>query len=1541
MRSRNWWSWSRCCTAAVVTAAWSVGTALAGPVGANSSTPAGPAATPAGGEGAPTSMAVPPPRWEADIPFGKIIAAEPVAGMSSGFGGGIASAAAPGDPCTCDADCQPAADQCQVARCRRTTVGPNLAGTCEEVNAPLDARCDLDGLFCTDDRCDATGTCVAVAPRCAKECVGGTNAGQNCLRDSDCSGGTCQLQANVTCNETDDRCELTDGVGRCCQADDTCTYVTLAACNGVSGKWLRLNDPDDVNETCVCPKYGSGIAPEGTWVTDLGPVRQSPNVCNVGTDLCDDISFCQRRCVGGVDDGEICLVDIDCDSANCVQDTCVPASPARCSDGFLRIGDDYATSNNSAMRLQRFRFRGGVEKPDEVLVFEFYDNASPPVFARAFAIRFLEPGIRDYTIQLDCFPDCDATELETPRDPPFIIPGAGHVVMRSTRTEWSVAPLDPANGHWMTTDAVDAGTNNANSMWVDGNSAVNHLGNGNNILSFELVGEKVNVLGGCCDPGTGVCTDSFQWECRSCSGTGNPCQQFPDCGFNDFCIDVNWFGPKSHNDFVLGAGQLCADEPCAGGACCAGDGSCTFEDGPGNCAGEFLGFGVTCAPNCCDQPATGGDCCEDTAYCSDPSDTTTCNLGNIGANCGTGGTCTLCTGAQTIAIVVPDPLDPAVVVPFSGDSSGAVFTQALGDDCSIAFNDTGWYEQFSIDDDAKVTLDFCCNSPLKSPVWIVINENCPCESARISPDNNVDGIQGGFGVACNNDHCCADGNFSAQFTLPAGTYSWQIYGNPTCTGTVDTCVTNADCLLGATCDTNLGPYKGHITVEGAPPAACCLGDVCDVLNVLKCESLLCRGGSNDLGECDDDTDCPGGICKAGRWLGDADPQPIADCFADPCDTGVCCLGPGNCNTVLNTRVLCEGQDGVYVGGTGCTQFDPPCPVCTFRTNANCKFDTGAFIVPSDRSLAPPLRRADDFRPAGSTISSVCWWPAYFNPFTGGECVQNPPPDDFRVRFFEDDNGLPGIEVGPSGGQTMVPAAKVWRGGNSRVWEYTATLSTPVSVTPGSCYWVEITGFGEGEGCTIYLLESLEGNGYGMADADGVYGPEDVSFFLRTPLVDVADFAYCISTGMASDDDCGPVTAPCCVCGVGCSLMTHTACHTAGGYFYPGEQDCSTVTCSVQPANDNCSGKFQICTGQSNCQVPLDNRCATTDGNVGTCFPITGTGPGNEFIQDLWFEYIPPCNGTMTIDTCSDDTKYDTMIALYAGTSGTCACPSNDNNLITVPRIPPPGTIPLCDDNNGRAEHGDTFCDDIAPDPYGKSRIEFGVAAGTCYLVRVGGDRGSIVLRHGDATLSIDVACQAINSAAVAPFPHNRDKNRYVSFAPNNTGGVAFKVFKGANHIGWVGNPDANGISKVETVQPALRVWTEQVIHVGDCEIHPVQPYGIVATDGSVDAPALIVNTIPLPSGGKFWGDTVGGFDGSSWGPPNNIVNANDFLAALQKFQNLPQAPHVSVVDVQSVSSIDPCLNKLVNIADVFLLLQAFQGNTYPFTTTAASCPACP
>ncbi|MBI4716272.1 MAG: hypothetical protein HY763_00545 [Planctomycetes bacterium] len=252
----------------------------------------------------------------------------------------------------------------------------------------------------------------------------------------------------------------------------------------------------------------------------------------------------------------------------------------------------------------------------------------------------------------------------------------------------------------------------------------------------------------------------------------------------------------------------------------------------------------------------------------------------------------------------------------------------------------------------------------------------------------------------------------------------------------------------------------------------------------------------------------------------------------------------------------------------------------------------------------------------------------------------------------------------------------------------------------------------------------------------------------------------------------------------------------------------------------------------------------------------------------------------------------------------------------------------------------------------------------------------------------DDACEGgpgINPPQPAPSPHDRRKNRYVSFAPNNGAAVKFLVRRiyppPVTDIGWVGPPDGNGISLILPLnqKPPLRVWNEPVIHAGDCEIHPwpesataplvcsisgapcllmcgagqcppgqgeCQPppstWHILATvDNTNFSPPLVVETVPRPCP-KKWGDIVGDFSGGSWTPPNGISSVNDFLAALQCFQVLPTRPHVTVCDVVGAGALgfEACINRSGNIGDVFNLIKAFQGGAYPAYVCSISGHGC-
>ncbi len=266
----------------------------------------------------------------------------------------------------------------------------------------------------------------------------------------------------------------------------------------------------------------------------------------------------------------------------------------------------------------------------------------------------------------------------------------------------------------------------------------------------------------------------------------------------------------------------------------------------------------------------------------------------------------------------------------------------------------------------------------------------------------------------------------------------------------------------------------------------------------------------------------------------------------------------------------------------------------------------------------------------------------------------------------------------------------------------------------------------------------------------------------------------------------------------------------------------------------------------------------------------------------------------------------------------------------------------------------TYTPDVEPYGYAATLI-VEIPEGAAGTYSVGFDPIGSVMSEGNiidliselVPAKFTIAGQGGAPPLAAPPPHDRLKNRYVAFMPNSGASpVAFQVIKVAGPgvtgpVGWVGVPNAHGLAGLSPITPAPRVWTEPVVHVGDCGIIPDAAYEVyaLAEDGLFSTP-LRINTVPRPAP-KHWGDTVGGFDDEGFGPPNGIVNVNDFLAAVRAFQQSPLSPHVSVVDIQSVSASDPCLNRITNIADVLLLIKAFQGEAYPFTTDPGKCPPCP
>ncbi|MDP6158985.1 MAG: hypothetical protein QF534_09100 [Phycisphaerales bacterium] len=133
---------------------------------------------------------------------------------------------------------------------------------------------------------------------------------------------------------------------------------------------------------------------------------------------------------------------------------------------------------------------------------------------------------------------------------------------------------------------------------------------------------------------------------------------------------------------------------------------------------------------------------------------------------------------------------------------------------------------------------------------------------------------------------------------------------------------------------------------------------------------------------------------------------------------------------------------------------------------------------------------------------------------------------------------------------------------------------------------------------------------------------------------------------------------------------------------------------IRPDNDLCSNAEVVTSGSS---YSFTNNGGSTDG-----YPHLDCGnSGNTAYNDIWFEYTPTCDGTVTVDTC-DDTDFDTILAFYEDDG---VCPPNDSEELA------------CNDDSCSVQ----------------SSISADVQAGQTYLIRLGSFSESTT---GTGTLTI-------------------------------------------------------------------------------------------------------------------------------------------------------------------------------------------------------------
>ncbi len=137
-----------------------------------------------------------------------------------------------------------------------------------------------------------------------------------------------------------------------------------------------------------------------------------------------------------------------------------------------------------------------------------------------------------------------------------------------------------------------------------------------------------------------------------------------------------------------------------------------------------------------------------------------------------------------------------------------------------------------------------------------------------------------------------------------------------------------------------------------------------------------------------------------------------------------------------------------------------------------------------------------------------------------------------------------------------------------------------------------------------------------------------------------------------------------------------------------------------------------------CHVATDTRLASTDGpQAGGDCAESGV---ESFQVDVWYEYVAPCSGTMTVQMCQSG-LYDSMLALYGTNESGEACPCPEDNA----------SLLICNDD---------YCGGFGTL---SGLILEDVVEGACFTFRVGGwsrDGTEASTQRGRSELEIGMVC---------------------------------------------------------------------------------------------------------------------------------------------------------------------------------------------------------
>jgi hypothetical protein len=428
-------------------------------------------------------------------------------------------------------------------------------------------------------------------------------------------------------------------------------------------------------------------------------------------------------------------------------------------------------------------------------------------------------------------------------------------------------------------------------------------------------------------------------------------------------------------------------------------------------------------------------------------------------------------------------------------------------------------------------------------------------------------------------------------------------------------------------------------------------------------------------------------------------------------TGGCYFrGPYSCS--IQTAADCLASGGTYIGdGTTCP--DNPVQLCTVN-QGNCQPLDFPRVAGTSFTSSGAFRVADHFytdTSATHNLSQVCWWGAY-TATPAIDCLTVPPATDdhFQITIYARDGttGMPipigaGAVFSQDSATLTVSRRVICDTGNRITCEFSASFSGSVSLSPSTCYFLEIRNVLPAQPVVTWFWSdtALPADGSCLQDGDGVYTAADA--------VSTAggDRAWCVNVGVDvfGTTVCLPPIAP-------------------------------------PPVNDGCATPLPI-SGPGTTAFNTTGASTGTEGQTNAAcsdnyfFPSNPNVPNNPGIfKDLWYDWTAAAPGHVAGDlidvemgTCGANI-WDSKMAVYRGVG----CPPLESDLLN------------CNDD---------FCDQPQGNASILSDVRFTAMVGQHYLVQVGGassvaaEAGTLTVSVGNATGACCVQGKCIEVTAAA------------------------------------------------------------------------------------------------------------------------------------------------------------------------------------------------